>query len=50
MRKPHPCGSVEWVVTRVGMDIGMQCEKCARRVLIARAQFERQFQQFCEQE
>lgn len=42
MRKPHPCGSTAWVITRVGMDIGLQCEGCAHRVLLPRSQFERQ--------
>ncbi len=41
MRKPHPCGSLEWEVTRIGADIGMKCLKCARRVMLARDEFER---------
>ncbi|MCA1595102.1 MAG: DUF951 domain-containing protein [Chloroflexi bacterium] len=42
LRKPHPCGSTMWAVTRVGMDIGLQCEGCKHRVLLPRSQFERQ--------
>jgi hypothetical protein len=42
MRKPHPCGSNVWTVFRVGMDIGLRCEGCGRRVLMNRAQFNRQ--------
>lgn len=41
MRKKHPCGSYEWLVTRTGADIGMKCIKCGRRVLLARDEFER---------
>ncbi len=41
MRKPHPCGSLEWEVTRIGADIGMKCLKCGRRVMLAREEFER---------
>lgn len=42
MRKPHPCGSQEWEVVRLGADIGIRCEGCARRVLLPRSQFLRQ--------
>ena len=39
LRKQHPCGSDEWVVERVGTDIGMRCEGCGRRVLLPREDF-----------
>jgi hypothetical protein len=42
MRKPHPCGSDRWEVVRLGADIGIRCQKCARRVLLPRSQFLRQ--------
>lgn len=42
MRKPHPCGNDEWIVVRLGADIGIQCNKCHRRVLLPRSQFTRQ--------
>ena len=41
MRKPHPCGSYEWRVTRIGADIGMVCLGCGRRVMLPRSTFER---------
>ncbi len=41
MRKPHPCGSYEWRVNRIGADIGMICLGCGRRVLLPRSTFER---------
>jgi hypothetical protein len=41
MRKPHPCGSYEWSVTRTGADIGLQCSSCGRRVMLTRDDFER---------
>ena len=41
MRKPHPCGSHEWTVTRVGADIGLRCRGCGRRVMLDRELFER---------
>jgi hypothetical protein len=45
LRKPHPCGSYDWVVVRLGADIGLRCEKCGRRVLLARAEVERRTKQ-----
>ncbi|GEM_PF-218982 len=39
MRKPHPCGSSEWIVTRVGTDIGLRCVGCDRRVMLVRSEF-----------
>jgi hypothetical protein len=41
MRKPHPCGGYEWVVTRVGADIGIRCLTCGRRVMLPRSRFEK---------
>ena len=36
LRKPHPCGSFEWIVFRLGADIGIQCRGCGRRVMLTR--------------
>jgi hypothetical protein len=39
LRKPHPCGSYEWHVVRIGADIGLKCQVCGRRVLLDRRNF-----------
>ncbi|RMF01088.1 MAG: DUF951 domain-containing protein [Chloroflexi bacterium] len=39
MRKPHPCGGTDWRVVRLGTDIGLVCQTCARKVYIPRGQF-----------
>ncbi len=39
LRKPHPCGSYEWLVVRIGADIGLKCQVCGRRVLLDRRTF-----------
>lgn len=36
LRKPHPCGSYEWTVVRLGADIGLECQGCKHRVLLTR--------------
>ena len=41
MRKAHPCGNDLWIVTYVGADIKMRCEKCSRTVMLDRATFEK---------
>jgi len=41
LRKPHPCGSYEWRVVRVGADIGLKCQACGRRVLLDRRNFKK---------
>ena len=39
MRKPHPCGSLEWTVTRIGADIKIRCAGCDRIVMLDRETF-----------
>jgi hypothetical protein len=41
LRKPHPCGSFEWRVTRLGADIGLRCAVCDRYILLPRSELER---------
>jgi hypothetical protein len=41
LRKPHPCGSYEWRVVRVGADIGLKCQLCGRRILLDRRNFKK---------
>lgn len=45
LRKAHPCGSSEWVVYRVGADIGLRCAGCGRRVMLTRSEFNRRLKQ-----
>jgi hypothetical protein len=41
LRKPHPCGGYEWKIVRLGADIGLECLRCQRRVLLPRRQLAR---------
>jgi hypothetical protein len=41
LRKPHPCGSFEWRVVRIGADIGLRCLKCDHKILLPRSQLEK---------
>jgi hypothetical protein len=37
LRKKHPCGGYEWQVVRLGVDIGLVCQNCGRRILLPRS-------------
>ena len=34
LKKPHPCGSFQFEVKRVGIDIGIKCLTCGHYVLV----------------
>lgn len=36
LKKPHPCGSQEWEILRVGADFRLKCEGCGHQVMMAR--------------
>lgn len=46
LRKPHPCGSYDWRVVRIGADIGIRCLTCGRRVLLPRRTIEKRLKLF----
>jgi len=48
LKKPHPCGTNEWEIVRVGADIGLKCRGCDRRVMLVRSEFDRRFRGFIE--
>ncbi len=41
MKKPHACGTNEWVVTRMGVDIKIKCVNCGREIMMDRLEFEK---------
>jgi len=49
LRKGHPCGGYEWVVVRLGADIGIRCATCGRRVLLERRVYEKRVKQLVRQ-
>jgi hypothetical protein len=46
LRRRHPCGGADWLVDRLGADIGLTCQTCGRHVLLGRAQLERRLAAF----
>jgi len=43
LKKSHACGANEWEVEKLGMDIGLACGGCGRKVRLLRADFDRRF-------
>ena len=41
LRRAHPCGAQEWLIDRLGADIGLRCQGCGRHVLLDRRTLER---------
>jgi len=48
LRRAHPCGGTEWLVDRLGADIGLRCRTCDRHVLIERRSVERRLASFVQ--
>jgi hypothetical protein len=46
LRRPHPCGGSDWLVDRIGADIGIRCRTCNRHVLVERRRIERRLVEF----
>jgi hypothetical protein len=46
LRKPHPCGSYEWRIVRLGADIGLECSKCGHRVMLSRRELAHRLKTF----
>ncbi len=36
LKKPHPCGSKEWEILRVGMDFRLRCLGCDHQIMVPR--------------
>ena len=41
MKKNHACGTNEWIITRMGVDIKLKCVHCGREIMMDRLEFER---------
>ena len=41
MKKPHPCGSRDWQVLRIGADFKLRCLGCGHEVMGPRVKFEK---------
>jgi hypothetical protein len=46
LKKSHPCGDNQWIVVRLGADIGLKCLKCHHKLMMERPILERRFKAF----
>ena len=46
LRRAHPCGSNDWLVDRLGADIGLRCQGCGRHVMLERRLLETRLERF----
>ena len=44
LKKPHPCGSQEWEILRVGADFRLKCQGCGHQVMVSRRLVEKKYQ------
>ena len=50
MRKTHPCGSKEWLVLRIGMDIKLRCLGCGHEIMAPRRKVEKSIRRIITEE
>lgn len=50
MKKPHPCGSKDWKLLRVGADIRMECLGCGHLLMLPRNKVEKNIRKVKGQE
>lgn len=41
LKKPHPCGSDQWEIIKLGNDIKARCTGCGRVMMMRRSRFVR---------
>lgn len=45
MKKPHPCGTYEWEILRVGADFRLKCTGCGHQIMVPRRLVEKNTRQ-----
>lgn len=50
LKKEHPCGSRQWEVMRVGMDIKLRCLGCGHEVMAPRRKVEKSIKRIISEE
>ena len=50
LKKPHPCGSFQWEILRVGMDIKLRCLGCGHELMLPRSKAEKRIRKILTKE
>jgi len=45
MKKKHPCGSLQFLVLRSGMDFRLRCQGCGHEMMVPRVKIEKNIKQ-----
>jgi len=48
MKKPHPCKSNTFQITRMGIDIKIKCLNCGRSIMLSRIDFDKKVKKVME--
>lgn len=49
LKKEHPCGSKQWKVLRIGMDIKIKCLGCGHEIMQPRHNIEKMIKKIVEE-
>lgn len=50
MKKPHPCGSNQFAVLRIGMDFKLRCMGCSHEIMAPRSKIEKRIKSIITEE
>ena len=50
LKKAHPCGSRNWEVLRVGMEVKLRCQGCGHEVMAPRRKIEKSITRILSEE
>lgn len=50
LKKPHPCGSKEWEIIRVGADFKLKCCGCGHLIMVERKLVEKKTKKLTKKE
>jgi hypothetical protein len=50
LKKAHPCGSTQWEILRVGMDIKLKCLGCGHELMLPRSKAEKSIRRILTKE
>ena len=50
LKKDHPCGSRQWEVLRIGMDIKLRCLGCSHELMAPRRKIEKSIKRIIKKE
>ena len=50
LKKEHPCGSRQWEILRIGMDIKLRCLGCGKEMMAPRRKVEKSIKRILVEE